>query len=241
MNNIENIGDTISNTLVEALNTIISFLPNLLGGLLILFVGWVVASLLRTATRRGLDAINAEQWLNEAGIRSPQGRTSWINIIGQLVFWTVMFVFLVPTLEAWNLAEVTPILNQLFAYLPRVIAAIVVGFIGYIVSNLVSQVVGNATEGYGNLSNVLTSVARYSILIFTTLVVLTQLGIASALIQIFFSALMFAFALATGLAFGLGGRQPAERVLNQLLDAGQTQAEKVKRVATQQRARGRDR
>jgi hypothetical protein len=228
MNTLENIGETITVTLVSALNRAIAFIPNLVAGVLILLVGWAVATLLRELTKRGLQAVNAPRWFGEAGITDPNQQNTWANILSQLAFWVVIFIFLIPTFEALNLTEMNIILNELFLYLPRVFAGIIVGFVGFILAKLAGNIVENATDDYNeSISRTLTSVARSSILIFTGLIVLNQLGIASNLIQILFSAVMFGLALAVGLAFGLGGKEPAQELLNRTMRAGARASEQM--------------
>jgi len=212
---IDQITTDVQAALVESINRIINFLPQLLAGLVILVIGWLVAALLRNLTKNGLRSMDAEGWLGQMGIKDKKRQESWITLLAQLVFWTVMVVFLIPTFEAWNLAELNVILNQLFGYLPNVFAAIVIAFAGYIVSTLVSKLIEAAAKGYGKqIASILAGIARWSIIIFTGLIVMTQLRIAPGLMQILFSAVMYGLALALGLAFGLGGKEPAQRFLD---------------------------
>jgi hypothetical protein len=228
MNNIESIGDTIASTLIRSLNQVIAFIPNLIAGSIILAVGWGVATLLRELTKRGLHAVNAPKWFGEAGITEANQQNTWVTILSQLAFWIVIFIFLIPTFEALNLTEMNVILNELFLYLPKVFAGIVVGFVGFVLAKLVGNIVENATDDFDeSVSRTLSGVARTSILVFTGLIVLNQLGIASNLIQILFSAVMFGVALATGLAFGLGGKEPAQELLTRMLRAGEQATKKM--------------
>lgn len=235
MNTIEDTGQTITTTFNDALNSIVAFLPEFIAGLLILLVGWIVASLLRAGTRRGLQAVDAPRWFREAGVRDDKQQDTWVNILSQIVFWTVIFVFLIPTFETWDLREMNVILSELFLYLPRVFAAIVVGFIGYILAKLSGRVVANATDEYSERASLwLSRIARYAILIFTGMIVFNQLGIASQLIQIFFSAVMFGLALAVGLAFGLGGKEPARELLQSFASTAKQASSREIQVAPRQ-------
>lgn len=203
----------------EAISRIISFIPQIIAGILILLLGWIAAKLVSALTLKALKAINAERWFGLAGITEEKQKQGWINTFTQIIFWAVLLVFLIPAFEAWNLPGVTGVISQLVAFLPNVIAAVVVGFLGFIVANLAYQVVRKGTHKYGEgFSTTLSDLARYSIIIFVMLVILRQLGIATTLVDIFFSALMFALALGIGLAFGLGGKEPAARLLNRFFE-----------------------
>jgi hypothetical protein len=213
------ITEQIALAIGEAVNRIISFIPELIAGILILLVGWVVAKLVSALTVKALKAVKAEKWLGAAGITEEKQKQGWINVFAQIIFWAVLLVFLIPAFEAWNLTVVTGVITQLVAFLPNVIAAVVVGFLGFIAANLAYQVVRKSTHNLGeNFSATLSDLARYSIIIFVTLVIFRQLGIATTLVDIFFSALMFALALGIGLAFGLGGKEPAARLLNRFIE-----------------------
>ncbi|MGI5827649.1 MAG: mechanosensitive ion channel family protein [Patescibacteria group bacterium] len=227
---MNNIVETIISSLADALSSIIAFIPDLIAGIVILLVGWIVAAVLRAGVRKLLEVINIRGWLSRAGVDKSSQQETWITILAQLVFWTVLIFFLIPAFEAWNVPGVTNVINQLILYLPQVIAAVVIGLLGFIFANLLGDIVRNTSRSMGeNVSSILSGIARYSILVFTGLIVLQELGIAPALIQILLSGLMVAFALAVGLAFGLGGRDAASRMLDKLEQSAQQASKKIKK------------
>ena len=219
---MNNIAETISNTLVNALNSIIAFIPSLIAGLIILLVGWIIAALLKTAVQKILQIIHIRRFMERMGIEKESTQDTWITVIAQVVFWGILIFFLIPAFEAWSIPQVNVVLNQLLLYLPSVIAAVVIGFLGFVFSNLLADIVMGAARGYGKgVAGILSGIARYAILIFTGLIVLDELGIAQTLIQIFMTGIMFALALAVGLAFGLGGRENAGKLLDRLFEGAQ--------------------
>ena len=219
MNGVNDIAARVNNTLVNALNSVIAFLPELIAGLIILLIGWLIAAALRELVERGLRAINIKSWFRKAGVQKESTQNVWIKILSQLVFWTVLILFLIPVFETWGIPQVTNVINELIFYLPRVFAAVVIGFIGFVLANLLSDLARNSARTYGeNAASVAGGIAYYSVLIFSALIVLSQLGIASELIQILFMGFVATFVLAAGLAFGLGGRDTARDLLNQLLE-----------------------
>ena len=116
-----------------------------------------------------------------------------------------------------NLNLVTELLNQFLLYIPNVFVAAVVGFVGLVLANLVSEIVKHAGKGLGSASsNLLSTISRYALYFFTTLVVLNQLGVASDLVRILFTGIVAMLAIAGGLAFGLGGQGTAKKTLDDL-------------------------
>lgn len=218
---MENIGSTVVAVASAALANLTLFAPQFIGGLVILIIGLITAAILREVVLRFFAWVKVESWFESANIWLKNARTGrsakssvWVNILAELVRWTVVILFLVPAIEAWGLPKATEVLNQLLFYLPNVFAAVVVGFIGLAIANLVYSIVKNATAEMGsNYSNVLAVVARYSMVFFTALIVLNQLGVAADLIRILFTGIVAMVALAGGIAFGLGGREVAERGL----------------------------
>lgn len=219
MNSVNTLGNQITSAFTNALGRIVSFIPQLIAGLIILIIGIVVAALLRTLTRRGLDALNLDRWFAVAGIERDEHKHMWSEILSQLVYWTVFLAFLVPAVESWGVPRITNVLNQLLDYIPNVFAAVIIGFIGLVLANLVSNVIQDAASGYAKrTANLLSSIARYALMIFTVFIVLNQLGVASNLIQILFTGIVITVALGTGLAIGLGGQDAVRTYMSQMLE-----------------------
>ena len=215
------IGTTIVGVVITALNSLAGYLPQFIGGLIVLLVGMIIAALLKELVYRLFRILKIESWFGELtgwfkSVRVDEKiRVSvWSNILAELVRWTVIILFLIPAVEAWGLPKVTEVLNQVLLYLPNVFVAVVVGFVGLAIGNLTHDVVKNVSAGIGSTSsNLLADVARYSLIFFTSLVVLNQLGVATDLIRILFTGIVAMLALAGGISFGLGGQETARKAL----------------------------
>lgn len=193
------------------------FLPQFIGGLLILLVGLIVATILKHALEVIFKVIKLDAIAESANLAKGKSIRVWTEFLGELVRWAVIIAFLVPTVEAWGITRITDILNELLLYIPNVFVAVVVGFVGFIIANLASTAVSHGVKGLGASSaGVLATVARYALLFFTALIVLHQLGVAADLIQILFTGIIAMLSLAGGLAFGLGGQDTARDVLHDL-------------------------
>jgi len=222
---LEAIGTTIGAIVTTSLASLGGYLPQFLAGLILLLIGLAVAALLKEVVIRFLKILKIEEWFGSvtdwfSQVRSDAEikRNVWPNLLAELVRWTVVILFLVPAVEAWGLPRVGELLNQFLFYIPNVFVAVVVGFIGIVVANLVHDVVIHTSKGLGSTSaHLLGAVARYAIVFFTALIVLNQLGVAADLIRILFTGIVAMLAIAGGLAFGLGGQGAAKNTLDEFI------------------------
>jgi len=214
-----NFGEAVISALGHALDIVLVFVPLLLGFLLILLVGYIIAAALSKAVTFLLRKIGFDNLANRVGLtRLEQNmgvRLDPAGVLGKIVFWFIFLVFLVPATNALGLTAVSGILNTMIAYIPNVFVAILVLFLGTLAATFVADIVRGATASanVGN-PNLFANVARYAIIGFAALIALEQLQIAPALLNILFTAIIGALAIAFGLAFGLGGQDAARRWLN---------------------------
>ena len=194
-----------------------NFLPNLLGGLLILIVGLIIADILKRVLLSVFSFFKLERVFQDSKLMDKGEVRLWEEVLVELLRWTVVVLFLIPTLEVWGLSRATTVLNEFVLYLPNVIVAVVIGFVGLVSSNLVADLVKRAVKTMGSgTANTLAVFTKATIVFFTALVVLNQLGVAQDLIRILFTGIVGMLAIAGGLAFGLGGRDMAKGVLEEL-------------------------
>ncbi len=216
---VQNFGEAILSALAHALDLLLVFVPLLLGFLLILLVGYIIASLVSKAVTFLLRKIGFDNMANRIGLTRMEQRMGVkldpAGVLGKIVFWFLFLVFLVPATNALGLTAVSGILNTLIAYIPNVFVAILVLFLGTLAATFVADIVrgATATANVGN-PNLFANIARYAIMGFAALIALEQLQIAPALLNILFTAIVGAAAIAFGLAFGLGGQETARKWLN---------------------------
>ncbi len=207
-----NMSDTLFQPLQNALSTFLSYLPQLIGAIVILIIGYIVAKVLQAVVGRVLQAIGFDGWMEKGGIKQFFDRAETnqtpASILGQLVFWFVFIIALTMAADALGIPQVSVILGQLIAYIPSIIAAILILILAALLANFVSGIVRGATG-----SGLLASVAQYAIIVYAAFAALTQLGIAVQLTANTFLILLGGVALAAALAFGLGGRDLARDVL----------------------------
>ena len=241
---VTNWGQAVLTSLGNALNLVLTFIPKLIGFLVILLVGWIVASLVSKAVVFLLRKIGFDNMSNRIGLSRMEQRMGMrldpAGVLGKVVYWFLFLIFLIPAVNSLGLTSVSNILNSIIAYIPNVFVAIIVLFLGTLLATFVADIVRGAM-GSANVGSpsIFANIARWAIIGFAALIALEQLNIAPSLMNILFTAIIGALAIAFGLAFGLGGQDTARRLLargeNTATNAAaQVQAQHAQQAAMQQ-------
>jgi hypothetical protein len=198
--------------LQNAIGVFLSYIPQLIGAIVILIIGYIVAKVLQAVVGRVLQAIGFDGWMEKGGIKQFFDRAETnqtpVSILGQLVFWFVFIIALTMAADALGIPQVSVILGQLIAYIPSIIAAILILILAALLANFLAGIVRGATG-----SEMLSSIARYAVIVYAAFAALTQLGIAVQLTSNTFLIVLGAVALAAAIAFGIGGREVARDIV----------------------------
>ena len=217
---IEDLSVAVSSVVLNSLSAFISFIPSLVGGLIVLTIGLVVAAVVYRLIIGLLKAVQLEKMLEKYGIVKIEGKEiEWSEIIGELARWSIIVVFLIPTLQAWRLSAVNTVISRLLLYIPNVIVAVILSIVGMVFAKLAYRVAYGASRSLGrDMAHTVALVARWSLIVFVGFLVLHQLGVAQELLRILFAGIVAMLALAGGLAFGLGGQGTARSLLDSILE-----------------------
>lgn len=212
---IEELSTSVSTAILGSLANLADYLPGFIGGFIVLLIGIIIGAIAYRVVLGFLRALNIENFLARYGVSKIEGhQISWAEILAELLRWTVIIVFLVPALESWRLNAVNIVLSRLILYIPNVIVAVVLALFGIVFSKIAYRLSYSASSSLGKHSaHVVALVARWSILVFITFLVLHQLGVAQELLRILFAGIVVMLAFAGGLAFGLGGQGVARELL----------------------------
>jgi hypothetical protein len=197
---------------------LVNFVPKLLAVLVILFFGWLLAKLARKAVKRLLELTQFDKFAQKSGLEAfmIHGNFSLTlsGIISQLVYWLVIILFIITGANTLGLSEVAVLLHQLASYLPRIIVAILVVIFGTLLARFVNRLIFAWLYSikFSHALTVSTS-AEYGIQILAVFVALEQLGIGMQLIYSLFVIVFGAFFLALAIAFGLGGKDWAAKII----------------------------
>jgi len=216
-----NWNELIADPVRQMLAKILAYLPILLGALIIFIVGWIVAKLIRRAVDWLLKAVRFDVMANKTGItevlRKGDLKITASQVVSGLVYWLIIIMVLVMTVDALGLPKASDILASVFAYVPKVIVALLVLIVAMFLAGFVSGIVRTAC-GNANLPKpeLIAGISRWAIIIFAATIAMEELGIAPLLVGTAFNIILGGIVLALALAFGLGGKDAAARYLEDL-------------------------
>ncbi|NTV29613.1 MAG: hypothetical protein HGA80_05990 [Candidatus Omnitrophica bacterium] len=200
------------------LDSIALFVPQMMGALLILLVGWIVAKVVSGLVQKVLDQLKFNEFSAKIGLADLLNKggiaLTATALLSALVYWALMLVVFAVAVDSIGLAVAAKLLEKVTSYIPNVTAAVFVAIVGMFIANLIAGIVKTAASN-ANVARaeLLGSISKGAILIFTTVMALDQLNIStffvSTTFQIFFAAICFALAL----SFGLGGKDLAAKIL----------------------------
>ncbi len=229
--------DTLWASFRDAFTMILSAIPRILGFVIIVAIGWFVSSLLARGVTGLLRAIRFDELMQRSGLADFMNKMGTgidsVGIVAGIVKWIVRVVVLLVAFDALGLPAVSDVMRQLLLWLPNLVVAIFVLFIGGIAARALGNIVRGATaEGGFSNPETLSNVARTAVWAFAVVVAINQLGIATNLINTLFTGFVGALAIALGLAFGLGGRDLASRTLENWYDQAQEARPKSRKRAS---------
>jgi hypothetical protein len=218
--------ETLMASFRDAFSMILSAIPRILGFIVVVAIGWFVSSILARAVMGLLKAIRFDELMQKSGLSDFTNKmatgTDAAGIVAGLVKWLVRIVVLLVAFDVLGLPAVSDVMRQLLLWLPNLVVAIFVLFIGGIAARALGNIVRGATaEGGFTNPETLANVTRTTVWAFAIVVAINQLGIATNLINTLFTGFVGALAVALGLAFGLGGRDLASRTLENWYDQAQ--------------------
>lgn len=232
----------VESSLQTGVDRFFAFLPNLLGFVVLLVVGYLVARLIQSVVDKALEKAGVDRALHDSqggrmvdrvlpGARPSKG-------IGRVVFWLVFAFFAFAAIGALGISALTGFMNAALAYLPNVIAAILI----FVLAAAVAGVAGAAATrlmGGTPAGRIVGTAAPALVMVIATFMILDQLEIAENIVTIAFAATMFSIGLGLALAFGLGGRDVARRLLEDAYGRGREQTDQLKRDTSAGRQRAR--
>ena len=234
------IGDSVQ----QGLDNFFAFVPRLVGFLLILLIGYIVARvvkgiLVKVLERAGLDHAlhsgSTGEYVNQVAPDVKPSRT-----IGAIAFWFIFLGAISIAVSQLGITALTDFVASIAAYLPNVVAAILIfviaGVVAAAVGGLVARTMGDTPTG-----KVVGSVVPVLVMAIATFMILNQLQIATEIVTITYAALLGAVALGSALAFGLGGRQVAADMLSTAYDKGREQKGQVRADMQKGKERGKER
>ena len=205
----------------QFLNEIARAIPQIIGALLILLIGWLIAKLIKRIFVKLLKLVKLnwlteksgiEKFLKEGGVKITA-----VDLIGSLVYWIIMLIVIMAALNTLQLTSAKELFGQIILYIPNIIVSIIVLLLGLYAAKFVSQAITVSLKNMkDNSAQLIGKISYYAIVVLTIFIVLSQLNIAENIVTIAFLLILGAICLAFGLAFGLGGKDYAADLLKKL-------------------------
>ena len=215
---IGNLGELILNSLANLGAQFASFAPKIAGMFTILLIGWIIARIAQAATakllvRAKLDQaggyLGLNEILEEAGIQRPLS-----GLISRLLYWLVLLTFVLPAAETLGLTSVATATNLLIAFLPNVIASLLILMLGLLLARFIGNAVSSgAAASEVPYSHTLGLAARGSMIAVVSIVAVEQLGVKSSLLQWSLIAVLAAVLFSIAFSFAVGSRDVVSAIL----------------------------
>ena len=229
-------GTAVMTSLAAALSLFMAAIPRIIGFIVILIIGWLIAGVLAAAVAALLRAVKFNDLAQRSGltgfVHNMGLRTDASGVMANIVKWFVRLIVLVVAFDALGLPAVSAVLQQFLLWIPNVVVAVVILVIAGLAANALGALVrGSAAEAGLSNPGLLESITKAAIWGFGIVVAVNQIGIAQTLVNTLFMGLVGALALAIGLAFGLGGRDTAGQIVDTWYRRGRTAQPKLERAA----------
>jgi len=206
----------------QLLSEILVKLPSILAAVLLLLLGMVLGKIARASMERFLKFIRMDDYtekvkLNEVVARLGFGRSPTF-VVGFLVYWLIILVFLVSAANAVQLTVVSELLQRFVLFIPKLIGAVLVMAGGLLFGHFVGEIVLNAALANKLDSAVaLSKVVRFVVIVFSGIMALEQIDIDTTILTSSIQIILAAIGLGLAIAFGLGGKDVAAEIIKELV------------------------
>ncbi len=215
--------DFFLDSLSVSLTEIAGFLPQLIMAVVVLLLGWMLAKVARSGVMRLLTLLKFDRATEKSGLEAfmkhAELNVSVASVLGNLIYWLIILVMIVTVANSLGLHMVADLFNKVVLYIPNVIVAILVLVFGTILARFINRLVFawlNNLEFEGALT--VSTFSEYAMLVFVFFIAMEQLQIANELLTAAFIIAFGAVGLAFAIAFGLGAKEWASHVIEQLVN-----------------------
>jgi hypothetical protein len=213
------LANTLTPIFQESFGEFSIFLPRLLGALLLLILGSAFAKTIKRGIVSLLETLRVSKVIRKTPLEhflaSAEFGQKIEEVIGSIVYWLLMLVVLQTVVATLGLAPVTEVIDRILSYIPNILSAILVLFLGVLLAGVVESVVKGSIKSIdGKSSRLLGKISSYLVVTIAILASVSELGIASEFIMILFVGFVATLSLGAGLALGLGGKEVVAKMLD---------------------------
>jgi small-conductance mechanosensitive channel len=224
MSNWQNLIDTqklklmVIDNLTDQWASILSVLPNVIGALVIMLIGWLIAIFIKKMSVSMLAKMGFDRLSNESGVLSMMDNAGITqkpsNIVGKIFFWLILFLFMVPAADTLDFKDLVLLIKSIISYLPKLMIAITVLVLGAMFAKFIRDTVAN-NRVFSNISagGSIANTLYFVILASIVLMALEQLNINTQLLYSILLIVLSGTVLALAISVGLGAKEVAKNIL----------------------------
>ncbi|XOB46526.1 MAG: mechanosensitive ion channel family protein [Candidatus Nealsonbacteria bacterium] len=209
------------NALQDTWQGFLLFLPRLIGAIIVFIFGWFLATFLGRFVAEILKKLTFNKFFERKGWREAlekaELKVNPAEFVGGIFKWILVIVFLLASVDILGFKEFAVVLSSIVAWLPNLIVAILIFVVAVILTDILEKIIKASVKkiGIGYVGFIGTAV-RWAIYIFAFLAIVDQLGVARNIVNTFVMGFVGMISLAFGLAFGLGGKDAAAQLIEDL-------------------------
>ncbi|PIR04628.1 MAG: hypothetical protein COV57_03550 [Candidatus Liptonbacteria bacterium CG11_big_fil_rev_8_21_14_0_20_35_14] len=220
---IEAWSNVVARSLQNLWLDVVSFIPTLLGAIIVFIIGLIVASALGTLVGKiinvlqidsALKKLGLEKYFDRAGIKLDTGL-----FFDRVVFWFLVIAFLLAATDILQFFALSAFLRDVLVYIPNIVIAVIIMLAAVVIANFFEKIVkGSVLSAKLRAAKFLGALTWYAIVIFGLLSALSQLNVATTIINTLITGFIAMIALAGGIAFGVGGKDYAAHLIGKFRD-----------------------
>lgn len=220
MDGVRSLTDQLSNSANEFWTTVGDYLPKLFGALVLLILALVFAKFAQTIVTQVLKYAQVDKLTKNKQVartlKSAEISFDLVSIAGRIVFWVVIIIFALTIADVLDLTAMSDVIREILNYLPKVLAAVIILTVTVAGARLVQDVLRAALiRMQVDFARNVSAVAFYILVVFGSLMAVDQLGFDTTVLTANITVIVSGIVLALALAFGLGGRDTAARIIEE--------------------------
>lgn len=224
MTAVTDFGAGIITSVTTLLANLLGFIPRIIGALIIIWIGWIIANFVYRIVTALLRRLHVDDVAQRTGITAFLARgnvqTDAAGLIGGLAKWFIRLIFLEAAFNALGMPQVVAIINTIILFLPNLLVALILLFIGTLIARFVRDIVKASSQGAGmSGAQTIANICYFGVMAFFVIAAIGQIGVATGYLNILFTSAIGGLSLALALAFGLGGRDAAARAIDNVTSA----------------------
>ncbi len=191
----------------DAWSDVASFVPKLIGALVVFVIGWFIAKLVRKVIVKVLNKINLDSYVDKSGLGAPLERAGYpnsVDLIGKIIYFGLMLLVLQLTVGVFGETAISELINDFVAFIPKLIIAIIIVIITGVVANAVREMISPAVAHLSS-GDLLKKIAVTAIWLIGGFAALDQLQVARDVVDTLFQTIVYSLGFIIVIKFGVGG------------------------------------